>query len=180
MSKIPMQIDSLDIIKGDYGQTVQLSSNNKKYKIKIKTLPFYRNIKEIADQKNKVKFIKYLLTEENTGIKSLYKKGDYFYPSLIKCMEKIKVQHDPIPDKSFDVFPFYSLESLQWHLIAHGMADIWLNPKEDYLLSPELNKTKAEELWNSFIKEVKCPRWSINLPELFKSEVDPKSRTIFP
>lgn len=167
MPKIPMQIDSLDIIKGDYGQTVQLSSNNKKYKIKMEKLPFYRNIKEIADQKNKVKFIRYLLTEKNTGIKSLYKNGDYYYPSLIKCMEKIKVQHDPMPDKSFDVFPFYSLESLQWHLIAHGVADTWLNPEEDYLLSDKLDKKEVEQLWNNFIKEVNCPRWSINLPELF-------------
>lgn len=174
-----MHIDkgSLNIIEESShaysGYFVHFSSKNKKNKFKITELPFYSNIKDIEKEGDQIKVIKYLLTEKNTGIENLHHESGNDYLSLKKSkyFNPIWIQHDPNPEENFFVNSYDSLESIQWHLLKHGVANFWLYPEETYLLSDKIHNNKMKDFWDSFIKEVKCPRWSFD----FSNKKDTKA-----
>lgn len=169
MEKIPINITKNDLsINQDI---VCLKFNGGNYEGIGHKLPFYSSdVAEIKKKDEKLKILRFLFTNKFAGLLSIHFHNSAFYPKRHSALNTIEAQHDPVPDHLLEIYPFSSLQSIQWHLLSHGIADYWLNPFKPYLLSGIIDEYQMEVDWHNFMKRLSCERWSIDLPNLPENE----------
>jgi len=124
---------------------------------KVNVPRFYR---EFSAGEKGLKIYRSLLTAHNSEIKNHHLKKGILYPLVDACLTPVLTDHDPKPHHTIILHSFSSLESVQWHLIAHGFADHWLNPSFPYLFALISDKA-INDVWEAFQNVVKCPRWGV-------------------
>ncbi len=161
MLRIPIEhIHEDDISLGN--QFIVLNIRGQSYKIPEWQIPYYHTeISQIKNEKERIKIIHYFLTNASSGLKSFIFKDNTSYRKIAPILRKVEVKHDPSPDLSLHLFPYESLESVQWHLMCHGLADYWLNPAQPCLTSGFIPERNLESVWDNFVDQVKCKRWGI-------------------
>ena len=116
------------------------------------------DIDEINNKQDRQKIIHYLLTSEYSGANYLEIKNNYCKIKMDSAFDIIKISNDPKYNESLDILLYTSLQSINWHLIIHVIADYWIRPDKpclpDYIL-----KANVAKIWIDFQKEVECKRW---------------------
>ena len=115
-------------------------------------------IDEINNKPDRQKIIHYLLTSEYSGAKYLEIKDEYCEIKMDSAFDTIKINNDPKHGESFNILLYTSLQSINWHLICHVIADHWIRPDKPCLPEKILNNQVAE-VWTDFQKKVECERW---------------------
>ncbi len=164
MLKVPMGISKNDL--SFENGIICLRIDGEKYKMG----PYFPYCNDAGDDSDKLKVLHYLLTSKHSEIKQLYDKDGFVYPNPTSMLKKVNVGHDPAPNCSLMIHPFNSLESIQWHLLVHGIADYWLQNKKIFLLSGIIPEDDMAYIWDNFVRNVRCKRWSIDLPHLRRFE----------
>lgn len=142
--------------------SVFVKINSREYPLKW---GYNQDISSIKDTDTKKEFVNFLISGDEPEIP--FKGGSFPTP---KENKNIFAYDDPEPGKSLCMLNYSSLQSVQWHLVCHGFADIWLNPKKPYVLNHEYREDAIRKIWKKFIQDVQCPRWG------FDFENNPKAK----
>jgi len=147
--KIPIQID-LENLTMKHDQ-VYLQYNNQKYEL---VLP---DLEELRRNRYSLKLIHYLLTSKYAGVSHLHIEQNICKVNMATPFNHVDILHDPEPNHTFSILPFSSLASVQWHLLAHGIADFWLYNRPTLLQNSE---EENSQIWKTFQEQVGCARWA--------------------
>jgi len=150
MPELPINIQEKDLYIED--NLVCLTYDNNKYAVKAPV------IDEIFYEDDRLKILHYLLTAPKSGATHLSLKLEYCETQLSSALRPVRVDHDPFPGNSIFMHPFSSLQSIQWHLLCHGIADYWLNSEQPIILPNKIDEDMVS-MWQSFQKTVNCKRW---------------------
>lgn len=165
-----MQKCPIDIAENDLSidqDLVYLKFNGKEYKAIGYSIPFYTSeVAEVKNKTDKLKVLYFLFTNEYSGIDGINFQDSSFFPMLSADLHNVVAYHDPVPNTWQYFHPFSSLQSIQWHMLRHGIADYWLEPYKPYILCGRINESDMETIWHNFRVRVKCERWSLDLPNM--------------
>ena len=160
MLKIPIENIAEDNISIKKESIIfKIQGKGKLYKIPAtEILYYYSDISGIENKEDKIKMVHYLLTNASSGLKGF---GKGYHRQIAPMLKRVEANHDPFPDHKLRLFLYGSLQSIQWHLVSHGIADYWMNPDNPYLTSGIIPEDKMESVWDGFIDQVQCERWDI-------------------
>lgn len=161
MLKIPIK----NITENDISMNKEfiiLRVQEKSYKIPACELPYYHTeVFSVNNEKDKIRMVHYFLTNAFGGLKKVPKKNGIKRREIGSILKMVKAEHDPFPDYMLHLFSYGSLQSIQWHLLCHGIADYWINPGKPYLISGIIPEGEMKSVWSDFINQVQCERWGI-------------------
>lgn len=150
----------ISIETNGYEEIIKFKVTNKDYEIPAKQLPYYSfEIKNLKNNNYKETMVHYILTTPKLGLKKILVSGNNYKIEVAPILQCIKAQHDPEPCHNLFLYLYASLQSIQWHLLSHGIVDYWMNPTQPFLMSEIINPKTMQESWDGFLGEVNCPRW---------------------
>jgi len=143
-------------------ELVILKIQEKLYKIPAREIScYYNEIFNVNNEENKIKIVHYFLTNASLDLNKIHLKSKSYYRQIAPILKMIKAEHDPLPDHTLHLFLYNSLQSVQWHLLSHGITDLWMNPHKPYLTYRIIPENKMKSVWSGFIDHVQCERWGI-------------------
>jgi len=122
-------------------------------------------INELSDIKysnQPKKLLHYLLTKKISGIESLSFNNKECRIELSEELKPVTAQYDPEPEHSLKIYSYDSLQSIQWHMLRHGVVNYWLDKDDPAFFLEGINKDIINNFWLDFQKKVNCKRWGIH------------------
>ncbi len=139
---------------------IHLDLGDRGPRVRLSDIPFRGDLpRGVGRESDQRKILHFLFTDKASGFADLRPHGNFFRPVLKSWLKGARAQHDPAPGRHVDLYPFTSLQSIQWHLLKHCFADHWRSRDKPRFLLSQFSRDDIEEKWRDFLAKRICPSW---------------------